>query len=265
MPRLSFRDRFFTPQVARAITSPSGILLAGAGTAAGILTGLGPLAALVGLGAWAGRVAVAIPRGGTPSADRIDPFRVGDPWRRFVMDAQQAQRRFEETVRRARTGPVRERLSTIGSRVEDAVQECWRIACQGDQLDAALRTLDIRRIEGELHDIYEERRRQGDDPNADAALYRAQQAVESQLQAAERLRSVAADAQNRLRLLNAQLDEAVARSVEISVSASDVSELGAVTHDVDSVVGELEALRQGLEEASGVARGTPGTAARGSA
>jgi predicted acyltransferase len=30
MPRRSFRDRFFTPPVARAITSPSGILLAGA-------------------------------------------------------------------------------------------------------------------------------------------------------------------------------------------------------------------------------------------
>ena len=265
MASLSFRDRFFTPQVARAITSPSGILLAGAGTAAGILSGLGPAAAVIGLAAWAGRVLLAVPRGGRPSADRIDPFRVGEPWRRFVMDAQQAERRFEETVRRARSGPIRERLATVGNRVEDAVQECWRIARQGDQLDAALATLDIRRIEAELDDIHEERRRQSHDKNADAALYRAQQAVESQLEAARRLRSVATDAQNRLRLLNAQLDEAVARTVEISVSAHDVAELGAVTQDVDSVVGELEALRQGLEEVSGVARGTPGTVARGSA
>ena len=37
MARLSLRDRFFTPQVARALTSPSGILSLGAGAAVGIV------------------------------------------------------------------------------------------------------------------------------------------------------------------------------------------------------------------------------------
>ena len=66
MSRRSFRDRFFTPPVARAITSPSGILLAGAGASAAILAGL-PIAAIAGLGAaaWAARVAVAVPRDAT--------------------------------------------------------------------------------------------------------------------------------------------------------------------------------------------------------
>ena len=50
MPRRSFRDRFFTPPVARAITSPSGILLAGATVSAGILVGL-PLAGVLAVGA----------------------------------------------------------------------------------------------------------------------------------------------------------------------------------------------------------------------
>lgn len=262
---MAFRDRFFTPRVAQAIMAPSSILVAGGAAAAAILAvGLGPLAVVAGLGAYAGKVALAIPRG-APSPDRIDPFQVGDPWRRFVMDAQKAERRFGETVRRARSGPVRDRLATIDERMKDAVRECWQIARQGDQLDGALRTLDVRSIRLELEEIHEERRRQRHDEKADASLYRAQQAVESQLASADRLAAVARDAQNRLRVLNAQLDEAVARSVEISVSASDASQLSPLTDEVDNVVGELEALRQGLEEVSAVAGGTPRTSPGGTA
>lgn len=257
----SLRDRFLTPKVARAITSPSGILLAGVGTAAGVLLGLGPVAAAVGLGAWALRVAAAIPKGAV--GETVDPFRVGEPWRQFVLDAQRAQRRFQQTVDRCRPGPLRERLQTVGSRIADAVDECWRIARQGDQLDAARRSLDVRSVRAELEEVYEERRRVGGDADADAALYRTQQAIESQLASEQRLQKVADDAQNRLRLLNAQLDEAVAQAVEVSLRAGDVSELGDLSNDVDSVVGDLEALRTALEETSGVSRGTGGTAAAG--
>ena len=52
----SFRDRFFTPPVARAMTSPSGILAAGVGGAAGMLTGVIPLAVLGVVAGWAIRV-----------------------------------------------------------------------------------------------------------------------------------------------------------------------------------------------------------------
>ena len=37
MASLSFRDRFFSPPVARALTSPSGILATGVGAAIGIV------------------------------------------------------------------------------------------------------------------------------------------------------------------------------------------------------------------------------------
>jgi hypothetical protein len=266
-PSLSLRDRFFTPQVARAITSPEGILLLGAGAALGVLAGAAaPVAALAGLGAWAVRVAVAVPRSGPPG-QAIDPFRVGDPWRRFVTDAQQAQRRFADTVRRTRSGPLRERLASIGSRVDDAVHECWRIACQGDQLDAALRALDVRSVQAELDEVLAERQRAaaaGDDA-ASSAVERTQRAVEAQLASARRLQGVATDAQQRLRLLNAQLDEAVARAVEISLQSGDVTAVGGLGDDVDNVVGELEALRSALEETSAVAGDTPGTPATGTA
>ena len=78
-------------------------------------------------------------------------------------------------------------------------------------------------------------------------------AVEAQLESAARIDAVARDAVDRLRVLTAQLDEAVARAVELSVRAHDVGELAPLTDDVDNLVGELEALRQGLEETGGTA------------
>jgi hypothetical protein len=241
--------------VAEAVVSPSAILLAGAGTALGIATGLGPLALIAGAAAWAARVALAVPR--RPAGERIDANRVRDPWRRFVIDAQQAQRKFDGVVARARSGPIQERLQAIGRRIGDGVSECWRIAQQGDALDGAIRSLNEQEIHAELMEVHEEQQRTRGNAQAQQSLARTRAAVEAQLASAQRLRAVAEDARNRLRLLNAQLDEAVARSLEISLHAGDVSQLGSLTEDIESVVGELESLRQALEETSD----TPGTSA----
>jgi hypothetical protein len=271
VPRPSLRDRFLTPQVARAITSPEGILLAGAGAALGVLaTGAAPVAALLGLGAWAVRVLVALPSGGPPG-ESVDPFRLGEPWRRFVVDAQQAQRRFDDVVRRTREGPMQDRLQSIAERVGDAVQEGWRIARDGDQLDTALRTLDARAIHGELLEVIEERRGTRS-PSAAAALDATRRSLEAQLALVDRLESGATDARQRLRVLTEQLDEMVARAVEISVQAGtsgDLSAVGALGAEVEDVVGELEALRSALAETAAVAGdtagGSAGTTAAGTA
>ena len=238
-------ERIRTPAVARAVVSPSAILLAGAGTAAAIVGGV-PLAAagLVGLAAWAARVAFAVPR--PKQGDAIDPFAVGDPWRRLVQDALQARSRFDRTVAATREGPLRERLATVAGRLDDAVDECWRIAKQGDALEGAYRQLDVAEIERELDDLRRSRGRESSD-----ALQRAEAAVEAQLRSAQRIRSVAVDARDRLRLLNAQLDESVARAVELSVSPGGAEAASPLSQDVDHLVGELEALRQGMEEAGG--------------
>jgi hypothetical protein len=248
-------ERVRTPAVARAVVSPSALLLAGAGMAAAILGGL-PIAAAAGVGAlaWAARVGLAVPR--KRARERIDPFRVGEPWRRFVQDAQQAEARFQRTVKRMRPGPLQERLATVERRLAEGVQECWRIARQGDNLVDALRQLDVDDAQRELEQLREDKRRLERDDSRAASVDRAMAAVEAQLASARRIDSVARDAVDRLRVLNAQLDEAVARAVELSVRAADESELAPLTNDVDALVGELEALRQGLEETGG----TPATA-----
>lgn len=243
-----------TPAVARAVVSPSAVLLAGAGTAAAILGGL-PLAAAAGVGAlaWAVRVAFAVPR--RKPGERVDAFRVGDPWRKYVLDAQQAKARFDRTVKRTRGGPLQERLQSIGDRLDDGVNECWRIAQQGDQLVGAFRQLDVRNTEQELAELNRDLAAAGGDEDRAKSLRRAIAAVEAQLASAERIRGVAEDASDRLKLINAQLDEAVARAVELSVRAQDVVDLRPLTDDVDNLVSELEALRQGMEETGDAAQG----------
>lgn len=243
-------ERLRRAAVLDAATSPSALLLAGAGVSAAILGGL-PLAAAAAAGAvgWAARVALAVPR--KPASDRIEPNRVRDPWRRFVIDAQQAQARFDRTVRQCQDGPIKERLATIGRRIADGVQECWRIARQGDVLHGAINSLDQDEVERELANVEDELTHASG--NREASLTRTRDALHAQRQSYERLASVWHDTRDRLELLNAQLDEAVARAVELSVHTGDINALNPLTNDVDNLVGELESLRLGLEEAGDAA------------
>jgi hypothetical protein len=253
MPRRSFRDRFFTPPVARAITSPSGILLAGATASAGILVGL-PIVGVVavGAGAFAARVAVAIPR--DPHRERIDPFTLQDPWRRFVKEALDAQKRFDTAVQDAPAGPMHDRLAEIAARIDDGLDDCWRIARQGHTMSKARKRLDADEAAQELEQITSS---SSSPPAPGTALAETAEALQAQVNAAQRMDKTINEAQDKLRLIDARLDEAAARAIELSVNEGDVAELTTLSDDVDGLVGDLEALRQGMEE---TARPAPGTA-----
>src|SRR5262249_42469384 len=145
-------DRYKSRATAEALTSPSAIVLAGAGAAVGIVAGLPVLAAAgIGAAAWAARVAFAMPR--RKHVDRIDAFRLSEPWRLFVKDAQAAQDRFDRTVARMQPGPLQDRLRDVAARVGDGVRECWRIACQGDELQDAYQQLDVQSVQAELKQL----------------------------------------------------------------------------------------------------------------
>jgi hypothetical protein len=242
----SFRDRLLTPAGARALTAPSAIVLAGLGMSVGIVAGL-PVAAAAAIGAaaWAGRVALGLPR--APTQPRIEPRRLTGPWAAFVRDALDSQVRFRRAITNASTGAIRDRLTDIGRRVDDGVEECWRIASHGHALDEALRNLDppdeIRARLGQLGPV-----------SPGSTNERVAQSLRAQLQSTERIAAVAADARERLRILDARLDEAVARAIELSLRAGEAVELGGLDSDVDALVADMEALRQALDETSGAAR-----------
>lgn len=239
-------NRLFTRAGAAALTSPSSILLAGAGAAAGILGGL-PVAAAaaVGVGAYAVAAAVGVARIRVPGPEtsRINYRSLSPPWRDYVREALDAQVRYRRAVGNAASGPLKERLEGIGGRVEEGVRESWRIARHGHELDLALRNLEPP----------EELRRRLElirSPAPGSASANVAESLRSQLRATERIRAVAQDARERLRVLDARLDEAVARAVELSLQADTTGDLGSLKGDVDALVADMEALRQALDETS---------------
>jgi hypothetical protein len=226
------------------MTSPGGIVLAGAGAAVGIVAGL-PIAAAaaVGAAAWAARVAFAVPR--NPREEHIDPFTLQDPWRRFVSEALDARRQFDEAVRQADAGPLRDRLAEIADRVATGVQESWRIARAGQALSDARSHIDAADVTRQLAELGVPR---GAELPEGSPVAGTVEALEAQLGTAQRMDTVITETRDRLRLLDARLDEAVTRAIELSVRAQRAEDLGALSRDVDSLVGEMEALRQALDE-----------------
>ena len=140
---MAWRDRFFTPQTARAIRRGdccSALRPASAERSSGCRSSpRWPRCRRV-----RAAVALAMPR--APKLAAIDPFAVGEPWRHFVKDAQRARQQLQATVRGTPAGPLRERLESIAQRLDAGLQQGWQIARRGDEIDGAVRRLDPTRL-----------------------------------------------------------------------------------------------------------------------
>ncbi len=194
---------------------------------------------------WVGRVAMAVPR----KARRVEvnAALVKEPWRSLVRQAQRAESRFDQVLAATDPGPLKDRLVEVDARVAVGVDECWRIAQRGNELSAAVSDLNVADLHAQLDRAEAQAARYPE--RADLAGTAA--AVRQQLASAERLAGVARDAEDRLRRLAAQLNEAVARAVELSLQSPDLGTLQPLGSDVDNLVGELESLRVALEETGG--------------
>lgn len=238
------RTRSRSPEVVRPIRLVVSWRLAVgvAVAAAGLTGGVGWIGAIA-MGAVTCAVLVGaalVTRRSRPA--RIDPFAVGEPWRRFVQAGQRAAAELHRTVRATPTGPLRERLATIASRLDRALQETWRIARRGDEIDAAVRRLDPPRLRSTLDTL-----RQQDAAASTPELAESIASIEHQLATTERLKQRSADTQARLRLAQTRLDELTVRAAEVSIGAGDTD---VYEHDVEDLVIELEGLRLALEETS---------------
>jgi HPt (histidine-containing phosphotransfer) domain-containing protein len=217
--------------------SPGGILLAGVGAAATILAGA-PLALAAGVGAvaWGARVALAMPK----NPEGPQPNQLSEPWRGYAQQAQEAKKRFDGVVASVAAGPLRQRLETLSARLDDGVDESWRIARRGHEIAAAIGKIDTVAAHAELEDLRRSAAHEGATAVAETV-----KALEAQIASAERLAALAQRSRDRLRLLDARFDELLARTVEVSVGSGDSEVLGA---DVDELVNELESLRVAMEE-----------------
>jgi hypothetical protein len=246
--QLSFRDRFYSRSVAEAVTSPSAILALGAGAAVGLLVApvgvpLGILGAVVGgaLG-YGGRVALAIPR--NAGRQSVDPFSIEEPWRSSVVSALRAQARFDEAVRTLAKGPLRDHLSAIGSRIEEAVAECTKVAQRGQIVSRARKGISDSTVRNELNRVT--RSIAADTPGT-ATQQATIASLQSQLATAARMDSLISSTREQLDLLNARLDESVTQAIELSVS-DDGGSLDPLGNDVAQIVSDLSSLRMAMED-----------------
>ena len=141
---------------------------------------------------------------------------------------------------------MRTRLQAIADRVAEGVEESWRIATHGQALEEALHQLEpLGAVEARLAEVEgEQRAGRGDD----ARLVSTAEALRSQIASTRRIGEVARDTRDRLRLLDARLDESVARAVELSLRTGDATDASGLGSDVEAIVTEMESLRVALEE-----------------
>jgi hypothetical protein len=238
---MAFRDRFWTPATARAILSWRILLGAAVGVAASLVGVPVVGAVIIGAAVYAGAVLLAMPRKTRTPA--IDPFTVGEPWRRFVQAGQRSRRAFLDTVRSTPPGPLHDRLRSIGERLDAGLSDGWAVAKRGDQIDAQIRKLDPTALRSRLATLQQQAATAPSD-NLAASIA----SVESQLKSVERLKALSATAADQLRLTQSRLDELCARAAEVSIGASDTDRLAS---DVDDLVLELEGLRQAVQELPG--------------
>jgi hypothetical protein len=227
---VSLRDRFYTPKTAKAILSWR--ILLGIGVAAvSMLLGISPAIGIaLGVIAYSGSVAVAMPR---DTRVRIDPFTVQEPWRQFVQGAQRSAVNLHQIVEGASAGPVQDRMASIVAKLDHGLDETWQIARRGHDIDQAVHRIDPTALRSKLATLQQQ--------GATGAIA----SVEGQLESVDRLKAQSTRTANTLRLAQTRLDELVARAAEVSVGAGDTD---AYEHDVEDLVVELEGLRQAVQE-----------------
>ena len=169
-------------------------------------------------------------RAGATPVVHVDPFGVGDPWRRYVASAQSAQRRYSKIVGGLDDGPLRTRMAEIGHQVEKGVEECWAIAKRGDLLDDTIRNLDGGSLRNRLE--------MATDDSVRTSL-------QNQLASLDRVRSARDQTDRRLNELSTRLGELVSQAAEVSSGVDGTEALGSA---VDDVVVQLQSLGTAVEE-----------------
>ena len=170
----------------------------------------------------------------------LDPFSVGEPWRQYVQSATRSGIKLHQTIEGADAGPLKDRMDSIASRLDQGLDETWKIARRGDQIDETIRRLDPTALRSKLATLHE-RFAASSTPDIQAAVT----SVENQLESVRRLELESKKTSDRLRLTQTRLDELVSRAAEVAIGAGDTD---AYEHDVDDLVIELEALRQAVDE-----------------
>jgi hypothetical protein len=250
-------------QAAKAAVAPSNLVVAGAGALAVVLTPIAglPFLAVAGVAAavWGGRVALAAsrpPRDSRRPRPR-NPYSLPPPWRDYVADAVRYRERFGQAAMSGMAGPLRQHLLAMGERLDAGIDECWVIAERGAVLNEAITHLGEGEIVRRLSIVQTQLRYADPSGPTTPDLHRTVTSMRAQLATVERIRATADDARYRLQLFVAQLGEAVAEAVELTVRQRGIEPLAALSNSVETIVGELQSLRRAMEDTDPAGSATP--------
>ena len=155
-----------------------------------------------------------------------------------VADAVDANTRWRDVVDSMGDGPIGERLSKIGERIERGVVDMHATALRVGDVERVLEAVAADRA---IADYKRAKRAAsgGAEPPELGAL-------RERFESAQRLLNIVADAEERLRIVDARLAAAVARGAEVALTASEPG-LSEMDGDLGHVLDELTALRAGLD------------------
>lgn len=155
----------------------------------------------------------------------------------LVEGAIEARARWMSIVAGLAAGPTADRLSELGSRIDQGVLDVHATAARVGEVEGILRTLDP---DGATS-AFKVAKRRAADGDAPPEL----EALEARFASVQRILNASADADERLRVLDARLLAAVARAAEVAITA-DAEGLRSLDTDLTGVVDELGALRTAL-------------------
>ena len=128
-------------------------------------------------------------------------------------------------------------MTGIGGQLQHGVAELFAIARRGDDLDTAISRIDSASLGRQLAAATDETSRA---------------ALQSQLDAAGRMKATRYATDQQLRTMNLRLGELVAQAAEVSVGGGATTELGTA---LDDLVAQMEALRLAVADVEAVRRG----------
>lgn len=155
----------------------------------------------------------------------------------LVRDALDARHRWLEISDLVAAGPLADRLREMGERVDAGVLHLHATAVRAGEVERILATLDP----VGAADAYKAAKRRAVDGHPPPEL----EALEARFTSVQRILNASADADERLRLLEARLLAVVARGAEVALTADPIA-VQALDHDLSGLVGELGALSNAL-------------------
>jgi hypothetical protein len=177
----------------------------------------------------------------------VQPAVLHDRWRRPVEHIVAARRRFETLVESLRSGPVKERLSSVSEQIDRSVIAVWTSAQRAQDLQTALAQMDDVAVREELKSARRQLTRLEDADAAGPELQAARDDVafaEQQFASINRMAGRLDEIAATLSRAQRDVDMSITLATEVALSTTGADPTASLSRAVD----ELSALQAALAD-----------------